>query len=467
MSHVLRLPHLQLALTAVLALSAACVEEVDTFDDELADSLAEKPCSSYPKESMDVDLVAKYELDTPAQQQQRLLCQSTGYRTLPLEFPLPERAFDMCFTAPQPSVLDDGHGVDLTQAKWLSFLAGNQYAHYAHLAPALEQMGFGDVGDGERWVQNAANTRKLKIRDYVNEAKFDNQLGPEDFDQDGKRIRFEPLWSRELVQQVVPGQKIQFFSAGNIEDVKSEVDNVTRETFVDQSTQFFWAEHRNENAVIVSFRGTEDKGEDLATDLSFGWERHWLRDTIYGNVHGGFLEAFNRIQVMLGEKLKAESGRGLTIYITGHSLGAALATFASIYIMDRIERQRESGMSEDEVYKLGGLYTFGSPRVGTSQFAEQAEAKYNEHGVSAMRFRNANDTVTRYPSLLTHVGHLMHFLKDSEELSYNAEDQDPTVSDLYFWEHFGDHPVGKYYKRTSEALTLYPELGFSCQHSVD
>lgn len=99
---------------------------------------------------------------------------------------------------------------------------------------------------------------------------------------------------------------------------------------------------------VLAFKGTVP-GEitTVETDLNF-----WFVQTRYGEVHQGFLDAYldlaGQIETALG-KLK------VPIYVTGHSLGGALALLASIFLNDKRE--------------LGACYTYGCPRVGNDQFA--------------------------------------------------------------------------------------------------
>ena len=84
-----------------------------------------------------------------------------------------------------------------------------------------------------------------------------------------------------------------------------------------------------------------------------------------------------------------DTGTRKTIWFTGHSLGAALATLA----VDRFGTER-----------VGGLYTFGSPRVGDKVFQKAFTAP-------CQRFVNNTDIVVHLPppTLLAdyaHVGNL-------------------------------------------------------------
>lgn len=468
--------HAILALT--LAASVGCAEqgELANEDDYKADIAAVvNVCEDFPKEDKGADLQQMYPEDNESVRDQRYLCQSGGYRSGLLSFPLPSRGyFDMCFGPPTSIGAAAGYGVDLNKAKWLAFLAGNQYSHYAHIAPVLERMGFGDAGEGQDWVHNSANTIELRGRDQRLEGVPDEELRPSDLDLQGNRIVFAPGWEKALVQDIVPGKKIQFFSAGALGMVEGD-DGAEREEFIDKSTQFFWAEHRTKNAVIISFRGTEaSKTEDLATDIDLFKTDYSTGGIRYGSVHSGFLDAHLDVENMLRQKLAAESGQGLTIWVTGHSLGAAMGTMATTTIMDIIDYEIASGMPEENRYKLAGVYTWGSPRVGDEDFVTAIESQYAAKGVSAMRFRHGNDVVTRYPKFLyEHVGKLMHYTNDAItedieggelvlEFDFKPADPDPGTSNWLFWKSAADHSMTNYYSRSISALEHYSELGEVC-----
>lgn len=121
---------------------------------------------------------------------------------------------------------------------------------------------------------------------------------------------------------------------------------------------------------VVAFRGTEsDKPEDLLVDLLIAM-KPWPNG---GQVHAGFAEAFSRVIVPIRTAL-GEAGPG-PLLITGHSLGAALATLVAADLRDR----------------KPALITFGSPRVGDADFARLLD------GVAGARFVNCCDVVARVP----------------------------------------------------------------------
>ena len=127
----------------------------------------------------------------------------------------------------------------------------------------------------------------------------------------------------------------------------------------------------NKEMYVLCFRGTEpDELSDVLADLNAiprGAMTHGL-------VHSGFRneldKLWNQIQLHRAKHTKKK------LYITGHSLGAAMATIAC----SRFE----------EIEDVEHLTTFGSPRVGTRRFVKNIRTKHT-------RVVNNNDLVTRVP----------------------------------------------------------------------
>lgn len=91
------------------------------------------------------------------------------------------------------------------------------------------------------------------------------------------------------------------------------------------------------------------------------------------------------------------------LYITGHSLGGALATLAAARIY------AESSLHEKYWKKLRGVYTFGQPMVGNQEFARRFEGVL---GQMLYRHIYKNDVVPRMPPFTAgnfrHVGEEYH-----------------------------------------------------------
>jgi hypothetical protein len=97
----------------------------------------------------------------------------------------------------------------------------------------------------------------------------------------------------------------------------------------------------------VVLRGTATLG-GWVTDLD---ARPVASNYFKGRVHDGFLRAFEE----LSPWLMATIGTADKLLVTGHSLGGALATLISQFLTEHRD--------------LAPVYTFGSPRVGDSEFA--------------------------------------------------------------------------------------------------
>lgn len=78
--------------------------------------------------------------------------------------------------------------------------------------------------------------------------------------------------------------------------------------------------------------------------------------------------------------------KNTNIYVTGHSLGGALATIAAMDIV-----------AEHDIDTLVNLYTFASPRVGDNVFADKFNEFVSDNKIQAFRFANSEDIVTKIP----------------------------------------------------------------------
>jgi hypothetical protein len=151
-------------------------------------------------------------------------------------------------------------------------------------------------------------------------------------------------------------------------------------------TQAFLA--RNKDYAILAFRGTSSK-RDIATDA-----KALKSSLVEGDIHRGFVGAYTSIMEQIKDEIKKIPG--LPLYITGHSLGAALATVATQYL----EKEQIQGSKAPLRDQIAACYTFGSPRVGDNFFAVKLKSP-------VYRVVNTTDIVTVVPLLLmgyTHVG---------------------------------------------------------------
>lgn len=142
-------------------------------------------------------------------------------------------------------------------------------------------------------------------------------------------------------------------------------------TFDKNETQAMLLE--NENSLFLAFRGTEPKRiKDIKTDLN-AVIRHCNSG---GKIHTGFNNAFAEIALDLQNTLNQQAYKQKPLYITGHSLGGALATIAA-------KKLTHAG-------GIAACYTFGSPRVGDTEWTSNIKTPI-------YRVVNAHDPVTLVP----------------------------------------------------------------------
>lgn len=116
-------------------------------------------------------------------------------------------------------------------------------------------------------------------------------------------------------------------------------------------TQAFLAQRPGEYYVLA-FRGTEKNRKDILTDLDARFY-----ETPEGKAHRGFSSAYDSVSKDICEILrKRPSGDAEPLFVTGHSLGGALATVAT-------------KMLESE-FIVSACYTYGSPRVGNAEWSD-------------------------------------------------------------------------------------------------
>jgi len=150
----------------------------------------------------------------------------------------------------------------------------------------------------------------------------------------------------------------------------------------------------NDQMILVSFRGTQpDDVHDWLTDLEA-----LLYPFNPGMVHRGFHDALDSVWGEVKDAISRFPNAGQSLWFTGHSLGAALATIAVARCL-----------FEQPHLPVNGLYTFGSPRTGDFTYGRELD---NEFGDKTFRFVNNRDLVTRVPPrelLFSHVGRTMFF----------------------------------------------------------
>jgi triacylglycerol lipase len=131
--------------------------------------------------------------------------------------------------------------------------------------------------------------------------------------------------------------------------------------------------------VVVAFRGTSSRAH-LKTDIQA--RLNVARVAVDGRcvrVHAGFYAAFRKIESKLREVLTARD-EAKAVYLTGHSLGGALALVAAAAF----------GGNDKLGDRIAAVYTFGAPRVGGADFPNLVKAPH-------YRVVNSGDVVPLVP----------------------------------------------------------------------
>ena len=145
-------------------------------------------------------------------------------------------------------------------------------------------------------------------------------------------------------------------------------------------TQGFVA--RQDDTLIVAFRGTEPiNADDWLSDVNY--HQRPLLPTVPGLVHGGFARAMEEVLQPLGAAVeKLSQGRVPRLFVTGHSLGGALAILCAAVLQFHWSRE------------VTAVYTYGQPRVGDATFSDAFDGKL---GTVTFRYVNDRDIVPHLP----------------------------------------------------------------------
>lgn len=143
------------------------------------------------------------------------------------------------------------------------------------------------------------------------------------------------------------------------------------ETFDREGTQAILVS--GDKFAVLTFRGTEATSiKDIKSDI----RAKLTTCETGGKIHIGFKEAFEKVEMDIQDRIEQDDIKNKPLFITGHSLGGALATVAAKKL--------------DHAGGIAACYTFGSPRVGDDEWIAGMKT-------SLYRVVNAADGVTFLP----------------------------------------------------------------------
>jgi triacylglycerol lipase len=132
------------------------------------------------------------------------------------------------------------------------------------------------------------------------------------------------------------------------------------------------------DSIVISFRGSRTNPDWIA-DASIK-QTYFPYTRIKLGIHSGFAEVYKACREKIIDTLnKLDSSKQL--YITGHSLGGALAVLCAL------------DTAVNTAFTDPVMYNFGSPRVGNPKFVQS----YNEIISNSVRIVNTNDIVALLP----------------------------------------------------------------------
>lgn len=181
---------------------------------------------------------------------------------------------------------------------------------------------------------------------------------------------------------------------------------------------------------LITVRGSTSAAEWLE-DLRFSQDSGAIKGCPSCKVHHGFHDEWMKLwEAGIRDLLHANGCKpnnpAQHIYITGHSLGGAIATLGAMLL-------------KADGYTIGGAISFEAPRVGNAEFQEF----YNQELSSALLYR-----VTYHKDVVVHLPpRSFHYQHTQPEIYYNTTDvqsakickhiEDPSCS--YQWWTYSAH----------------------------
>jgi triacylglycerol lipase len=171
--------------------------------------------------------------------------------------------------------------------------------------------------------------------------------------------------------------KLSSIAYNNTKEAKSQAKKLgftTTEFYEKDGAQAY--RFMNKDDLVIACRGTQpSEFNDLKADLK---ALPVMAETV-GRVHIGFKTEVDDLWPMIEEDINRKTNVTKTLWFTGHSLGAAMATIMA-------SRAKHNVELNDPVE----LFTYGSPRVGWRMYC-------NSLNVIHHRWKNNNDIVTTVP----------------------------------------------------------------------
>ena len=163
---------------------------------------------------------------------------------------------------------------------------------------------------------------------------------------------------------------------------------------------------------IIVFRGTQEPDEWIA-NINAAQTDYRSNNTQAGQVHQGFYSLYaNNLAAPIRKAIK-QFAPNIPCYVTGHSLGGAMAVLAAF----------DLASSYAEFRQQIRMYSYASPRVGNPNFAQS----FNRHVPNSYRVVNYADSTWLLPptqlneAVYLHVGQAWSFVNQTGDLNPNHQ----------------------------------------------
>ena len=214
----------------------------------------------------------------------------------------------------------------------------------------------------------------------------------------------DELWMSMSAREYVVDVIKQWLREGQQRDGVDLSHNFKYLDMLTTDTQAFF--FRQGHHIVLVFRGSQQL-QDWRTNFKIRLKNFSiLADSQAvlpeGRVHTGFFEAWQSVERSVVYYLRRWWTPDTCLWITGHSLGGALANIAAISL-------------EYQGFKVSGLYTFGQPRIADWKMVNSVNKQMRDR---MFRYANNNDVVPLIPPQVTpwapgrmygHMGNFRYF----------------------------------------------------------
>ena len=187
-------------------------------------------------------------------------------------------------------------------------------------------------------------------------------------------VAYDPYHPQECLDNSLPSANFQIQAV-----VTKKCD------FFDNECSGYVAVSHNLAAIVVAFRGSENFGQAFTQFIeNLAFLKIKFLD---GEVQSYWKRGFHELWQCMKAEVKAlvSKNPSYQLWVTGHSLGGAMASLASAWLSYNNFAARKNIIS----------YTFGMPRVGNYDYAYHHDELVN----NSWRVVNSNDAVHYFPSV--------------------------------------------------------------------